>query len=953
MRSLFDQELVKKNYKFVISLIVLCFILIVIETLRTSKDIENVNLTDTDIEFQSLVINEIMSFNGGAYVDDKGNDYDWIEIYNGTERDIDLTNYGLSDSENGVVKWRFPNTVIKSKEYLIVFLSGNKADGLNANFALNKEREETITLKSPKGKVIDSVKTNIIDKNSVMARDENGNWVNTSEITPGYSNNNQGREEYLKSLESDDDSLIISEFLPKNKGLISFGNSFDDYVEVQNTTDHNISLGEYFISNDINVPFKWKLPDVVIKPNQVYLIYSSEMNKDGKTNFHLNSKTGTVILSHKNSIVEKIEYNDLISGYAYIRNSNSFISSLNISPGYINSDDEIETFNKEKRTNSSDLIINEVMNYNTEYLKQDDNYYDWIELYNNTNHTINLSDYYITNDDTEKEKLKLPEKELESHEYYVIMASGNTDNTTDEYTHINFKLSSEESIYLYKKDDLVDYMFIGSIPLGYSYGRGSEYGLYYFEKPTPNKENDTKSSISISYEPSFNIIPGVYNDIDSINVELKGVGDIYYTLDGSIPDKNSKKYKESIKLTKTTVIRAVAYENDKIVSNVVTGSYIINENHTLPVLSLSLPEESFNYLNNNLESNNTVVAHAELYEENSSFSIDCGMKLFGGQTRFIPKKSFALKFSSKYGTSKLKYKVFDNRDTLKYDTIVVRSGSQDSEGAMIRDELATSIMNDYGTVDVQAYKATILYINGEYWGIYFLREKVDEDFVSNHYNVDSTNTNIVRIDNVISTGSSKDYNSLLSYVNSHDMTKEENYKYVSEHLDIDNFIDYLIGELYTTNNDIVNTRYFNNPNIDNGKIKMIFYDFDYAFYNYDRDYMKWLTNKKGLGEHHYNNDLIIQLFKNKDFENRFLERLSYNMKNVWTDENIKKRYEELYNLIEPEVERNQKRWNRTYKQWQKECDTLKEYIDKRRSNLLSSVKSYFGLSDEEMKKYFE
>ena len=177
-------------------------------------------------------------------------------------------------------------------------------------------------------------------------------------------------------------------------------------------------------------------------------------------------------------------------------------------------------------------------------------------------------------------------------------------------------------------------------------------------------------------------------------------------------------------------------------------------------------------------------------------------------------------------------------------------------------------------------------------------------------------------------------------------------KYVSEHLDIDNFIDYLIGELYTTNNDIVNTRFFNNSNIDNGKIKIIFYDFDYAFYNYDRDYMKWLTNKSGLGDHHYNNDIIRGLFENKKFRNRFLERLSYNMKNVWSDENVKKRYNELYKLIEPEVERNQKRWNSSYSNWEKECKILEEYINKRRSNLLSSVKSYFNLSDEEMKKYF-
>ena len=108
-----------------------------------------------------------------------------------------------------------------------------------------------------------------------------------------------------------------------------------------------------------------------------------------------------------------------------------------------------------------------------------------------------------------------------------------------------------------------------------------------------------------------------------------------------------------------------------------------------------------------------------------------------------------------------------------------------------------------------------------------------------------------------------------------------------------------------------------------------------------------------MGEHHYSNTIINGLFKNKKFKERFLERLSYNLKNVWADKIVKKRYNELYDMIEPEVKRELKRWDRTYSDWQKECKILKTYIEKRRSNLLKNVKSYFKLSDKEMKKYFD
>ena len=948
MKKLLDIEKFKKNFKYILLLLVCAIVLIIANIFAEKKEMENSKLEDKEIEFHKLVINEVMTSNSGAYVDADGNTSDWLEIYNGTSKDVDLTNYGLSDVESGNIKWKFPKVILKSKEYLIVYLTGKSNGRLNVNFSLNKKGGETITFKNAKGKVVDSIKTLELDKNASMIRNKDGKWEKTLEITPGYSNNKEGRDKYLKSLESDEELLVISEILPKNKGNYIKNGVLDDYVEIENASNKTINIGDYYVSNDINVPFKWKLPNKELKPDEVYLILRTEMNANSDRNFHIDNKEGVVILSSNNKIVDKVEYSNLENGYAYIKSTNDFISSTNISPGYTNDKNGIKAFNL-NRKNPNELIINEVLNYNKDYLKIDGKYYDIIELYNNTNNEINLGEYTISNDSKKPELMKLPNKQLKPNEYYILYASGNTKLTNKNNTHINFKVSTEESIYLYKKNSLVDSMFVADVKQGYSVGKGIESGVYYYSEPTPGKKNKTES-VLISYEPLFSIRPGIYNN--DISVALNGSGDIYFTTDGSIPNKDSKKYKNPIKLSKTTVIRARAYESGKESSDVVTGSYIIKEKHKLPVLSISLPDKSFDELHKDLGASTTVKAHAELYEKNSSFSIDCGMKLFGGQTRYIPKKSFALKFSSKYGQSKLKYKVFDRRDSYKFDTIVVRSGSQDSAGAMFRDELATSLMNDYGTVDVQDYKATVLYINGKYWGVYFLREKVDEEFISHHYNVSESGTNIVRVDNVVSSGSSSDYNELVSYIKNHDMSSNDSYKWVSKHLDIDNFIDYLCGELYTTNNDIVNTRFFNNPKIDNGKIKMIFYDFDYAFYNYDRDYLGWLTNPSGMGDHHFNNTILTGLMKNKKFKERFLERLSYNLKNVWADKIVKKRYNELYDMIEPEMKRDLKRWNRTYSDWQKECNILKNYINKRRSNLLKNVKSYFRLSDKEMKKYF-
>ena len=947
---MFEKDKLKDNALLIIILIVVTILLALIDLLINNKEDIFGSLSDDQININQLVINEIMTSNKGAYADINGNIYDWIELYNGSSEDIDLANYTLSDEESGKSKWIFPNVTIKSKEYLIIYLSGTNNEGLYANFALRKEGGELLTLKKQNGKVVDSIRTESLDKNITMARNGDGNWFKTTEITPGFDNNNEGRNKYLESLKTTEDYLIINEFLPNNKGNFSINGNFLSYIEVKNTGSETINLRDYFLSNDYSEPFSWKLPDITLKSNEVYLFYTTELDNINNTDFKLNKNSGTIILSKNNKIVEQVDYTNVTGGYAYIKNNGTFYEGINISPGYDN--DDIEKFNKEYRSNPKDLIINEVMTSNNTYLPQNGgNYYDWIELYNNSDKTIKLSDYTITTDVDNINLYKLEDKELKPGEYYILMASGDINNSNSKYKHANFKVSPTESLYLYKNGELIDSVFVSSVPKEYSYGRNKD-GYYYFKTPTPGKSNGSGIS-AIAYTPTFDTKPGIYNDVDKLTVEITGSGTIYYTLDGSEPTTSSKVYDSPIVLSKTTVVRIINYEKGKKSSDVITASYIINENHTLPVLSIGMNPSDFNRVLNAGGSNLTLQTHAELFESDDSFTIDCGLKLFGGSTRYIPKKSFSLKFSSKYGPSDLEYKVFDNREATNYKSLVIRSGSQDGQYSMIRDELATSIMDDYGTVDVQAYKPVILYVNGKYWGIYYLREKVDEDYIENNYNVDGSYSNILRIDGEVKYGTRDFYTKLLNFVKNNDMTNSNNYNKVKEMLDIENYIDFWIGELYTTNNDIVNLRYFNNSLLDNGKIKMIFYDFDFAFYNYGFNYLSWMLNPDGMGEYGYDNTLLIRLLQNKEFKQLFLERLSYNMNNVWTDSNVLNRFNELKKLIEPEMPRNQERWGYTMSTWYSELDKLENYIKKRRSFMLNSVKWYFGLSSKEMEKYFE
>lgn len=943
----------KKNYLFIL----VCFLLIIFFILLNTFIKKKNTLDIKDLEesgnnnISKLVINEIVTSNDGIYASDDGSICDFIEIYNGENKDINLKNYGLSDEEKKV-KWTFPDTTIKKNEYIVINLCGEKKDGLYAPFKLKSSGEETIALTSSDGKVIDAVETTYLEKNQSIGRDLNGTWHTFDKVTPGYENTIQGYENYINSLIGEKDDLKITEFLPNNDGNFKINNEYLEYIELTNTGTSEINLKNYTLSGNENSIFKYNLPDITLKPNEVIVVYASgkdTINDIIQTNFKLDSKNGTIILGKNGKIIEKQQYSNVENGLALIKINNEFVKSSIISPGYVNNEDGINSFNKSININN-DIIINEVMNNNYSFMPQNGgNYYDWIEIKNNSNEEINLKNYNLSTKNTKM--FDLPDITLKPNEFFIIMASGDTNLTNDSYTHANFKLSKTDSIYLFKNEEIIDSVVISNIPNGYSYGRG-ENGFYYISNPTP-KSNNTSGVRNISSDPLVSISSGIYNNIDSLEVSINAPGTIYYTLDGSNPTTSSQVYKGPIFIKKTSVLKVLNKEEGKLNSNVVTKSYIINENHTLPVMSISINPRDFYNLEANAWSENEYSAYAELYEDGKSFNIPCGIKLFGGSTRGLAKKSYALKFKKKYGESKLNYKVFDNRDFSSFDTLVLRSGSQDYNTTFLRDILGTSLVDEYTDVDVQAYKSVILYINGSYHGIYNIREKVDETFISNHYNVNPEDSNIMRIDNVVSYGNSNFYNSILNYVRNNNMALSSNYEYIKTKINIENMADYWIAELYVTNNDIINCRFFSHKNVDNGKLHFIFYDLDYAWYNYRKNYYNYILDPSGMQEgFNLDTSLLRNMMKNEEFKKTFLNRLSYNIKNTWKKENILNKLNEIYNSLLPEIERDGKKWGYTVDKWKENINDLKEYIDKREGYLLSQTKTQFGLSDAQMKEYF-
>lgn len=966
----FDIKKFKSNLIFFIlciAFLVIALVLSLIEKNVATLDEEELPTDESSIS--KLVINEVMSSNKGTFTDDDGMLYDYVEIYNGNSHSINLKNYGLSDTNNEI-KYTFPSIEIESKGYLIVYLSGTTSDNLHAPFKLKASGGETLGLFKPNGKVVDAIETVSLVKDTVMARNSDGKWVIQKDPTPGYPNTIEGHENFIKSLtEAEEGKIEINEVLANNKG--NFKNSFGEYsgyIEVRNKSDKSINIENYSISNSDSVIYKWKFPSLVLEPGEVAVVFTSNKNitegDELHASFKLDSKNGVVVLSNKEGkIIDKITYENLANGIALIKQDGNMLESNIISPGESNTVDGIKSFQKKYMQVPNDLIINEAMNKNYSLLAQNGgSYYDWIELYNNSNNTIKLKEYCLTTNTESMCLYNLPDVELKKGEYYILMASGDENLSNNSYKHANFNISETQAVYITKASKVIDSMFITNVPSGYSMGRSGSYGLYYFSSPTPGKGNGNGTQ-AISYAPNASVKTGVFNNVENVSVELAGSGNIYYTLDGSNPTTSSKVYSSPLILKSTTVLKTMSSEPGKLQSEVNTYSYIINENHTLPVMSVVIDPKDLKALHSHAwVEGYKKDCFAELIElDGTGFSVSAGLKLFGGATRGHAKKSYELKFQKQYGDAKLHYQVFDDVDSSVFDSIVLRSGSQDEMGdaskkTLIRDIVGTSLVSEYTSVDVQSYKAVAMYINGSYWGLYFIREKVDETFVGNHYNVNATksNTDLLRIDNQVKSGSTKKYNQMLSFISNNSLSNSSNYEKIKEQIDIENLCDFWIAETWTANNDIVNVRFFSNNEIDNGKWKFIFYDLDFAYYNVNRNYFTFSTSTSGMTSNGYSTFLLRNLMKSDEFKKTYLERLSYNLKNTWNPDNVIKKIDDVINEIgTDEIKRNLSRWNvMSYDKWLSNVDYLKSYAKKRKDYVISQAKSYFNLSNAEVEKYF-
>lgn len=936
-----------------------------------------------------VVINEVMTSNKGIYPDNNGNSSDWVEFYNTTDNDISLNNCGLSDDEKKPNKWPFPSVTIKAHGYLVVFLSGNsnydtEQDVIHSSVKLSSQGEKLI-ISNIAGNTLDSVDIPQLPDN-VSYGLAGGEWQQMSNITPGFENSEAGYEAFRATMTVPDSPIIINEVMPSNYMTIADSNgAYTDWVEIINKSGEDINLNGYGLSDDANDPLKWRFPDITLKAGEPLLIFCSGIKAPYSADaplyadFKLTSAGSTVVLSDmRGRLMDSIAVGDVPADWSYARSfkggapAGEWAQGCQPTPGYTNTDAGFADFMSNNQLALGDIIISEVLTSNNATKFGDAQISsDFIEIENRGAGAVNLQGYGLTDNASNPAKFRFPDTTLQPGTQIKVLAAG-ADVAVGQELCAPFKLSRlGTTVALFDaQDQLIDRYFIGTLPQNVSIGReAGQTALAYYPTPTPGAAN-TGGKAGFVGDVQFDQSPGKYDGAIQLSLASTEGADIYYTTDGSTPSQNSSKYAGPIPIAQTTPIRAMAFKEGYIEGGVATGTYFINTPHTLPVVSIvtdehllfdptsgiympgpnAVKDSNGFYSNANFQSDKEVLASFEVYDESGQrvFQQDIGLAMTGGLTLSLrDQKSFAIYARSQYGNSTMAYPFFQNRDFTEYKSLILRTGGR--EGQMVtklNTYVALGLVDGQMNVLTQAAKPYVLYIDGEYWGVYYMMEKRNKYMVAQHEGVTDKNAidaiNLAKGFTQVNNGSSEGYKEIYNYISSHDLSAKENYNWVAARLDTDSFMDFIINEIYIANNDVGNVQFYQIP--PDGKWKQIYQDLDISFYSTSTMVAKRLDPKTP------GSDIFVALLKYKPWKDAFIERFAWALKNVYNTDRVTAAIDEAANLYRGEVAAEYERWSGerpTLDKWEAGVNDLKSFAAIRGRDVVDDLKQ-LGLTQEQI-----
>ena len=863
----------------------------------------------------SLIINELVRQNI-SLPDKDGDMSQWVELYNASSDTIQLSDYYLSDNTGKPGKWRLPEQELASGGYIVIFLSGKdivENGEAHASFKIGSD-EFALILSNSVGQTVDALHwDNTLPEYVAYGRMQDGQTAAFAEATPGAANTAAAVVDYTFSEMDDASPVKMTELLVRNGySIMDEDGDRSDWVELYNFSSGDISLKSYCLSDNSADLFKWSFPDVTIKAGEYKVIFLSGKDRHGEqlhTSFKLSSSDTHLILTDvstfKTQTIEMPKTSEKNVSYG-LATDGQFKFFPQPTPGAANTTKGFAELASVEYIDSAGIWINEVSGVGAKGSR------DWIEIANGSSGTVSLNGYYLSDDIDEPTKWQMQNVSVSGGGYSVLYAS---DKPTEQGADVApFSISaSGETIMLSSPDgNVIDVFETGVISPSISSGRIS--GQYdgkrvFFASKTPGTANNASYYFSYAPQVTFSKQGGYIQGAISVEMDcpLEGAS-IYYTTDGSRPTKDDNLYTAPVQINDTSVLKAIAFYDGKLPSDMTVATYLNVEKHTVPIVCLSGDQSDINtaYSVTQMDVKVEREAYIEYYEADGSLGVSfpAGIRVAGASQRTAAQKSLNVYLRGRYGRSSVTYPFFEGGTLTTFESITLRSSGQDRASARIRDAFASRAVEGMN-IDAAKTTTVVVYINGRYWGLYDLKENQNEPFLADNHGVDADLINIVRRNSNSLAGTNTEFKNVRAYARTHDISNDANYQKLLEWVDEDAFIDYMAAQTFFSNSDMYNQKYWRATDY-SVKWRPIFFDLDWCLRegSVSRNIIGAYFRDEGVPSANgsmSNMDIPAALIENDTFREKYIKRYAELLNTQFAPERLVSVLDKLSKEMEPEM----------------------------------------------------
>lgn len=919
----------------------------------------------------ALVLSEAVPRNGSVLRAADGRYYPFAELYNASNAALDLSQFFLSDDPGDFFKWSLPEQALPPGEYALVFFSGEdgvKGGELHAAFRLGSE-DDSLLLSDATGQVIGQLNWDLALCADLGVVTVDGRSAYTAFPTPGAPNSAAVFQGYAPAPMDGSDPVRLSEILPRNRySLVDQDGDRSSWAELYNTSQAPVSLLGYYLSDDPGDPAKWALPDVTLEPGEYQIVFLSGKDRtEGELHagFRLSRNDRALQLTNLNGMRcdcvpldpdmgENVSYGlGADGGWYYFAQP---------TPGAQNNTAGQAMLSELSRMDLSGVFISEVCAVNPAKSGKR----DWVELYNGGDAAVNLSGWYLSDNPSLPQKYQIKSLSIPAKGYGLLYASSSTAKQQREGETAPFGISEggETLMLSNAQGQIVDWFETGALRAGTTSGRDvtdASGKRFFYTSATPGARNGESRAQGYAAAPVFSET-GLYQKAAfslSLTSATPGAS-IYYTLDGSKPDADATLYTGPIQVSGNRPVRAVSMAEGLLPSDIVSYTYLFESAHTLPVVCLSGDPGAISQVYSVTDRWNKIEreGYCAYYEADGSLGVKfpCGLRVNGAGTLTMRQKSLSIFLRTGYGRGSVTYPFFPGYDIRIFESLCIRNSGQDASRARLRDSFFSLAVEGLN-IDNVATRPVVVYINGEYWGLYDLNENQNEGYLEAHYGVDPDTVEIIRRNTTALAGSKEEFKRVRAFGLNRDLSDEDLYQKFIQWVDEDYFIDYIIAQTYFSNSDMFNQKYWHTSD-NKVRWRPVFYDLDLAMggTNPSRNILSSYFRAEGVPSRDgslTNMDIYVGLKKNAGWREKFCARYVYVALNYFNADRLIKILDDHAAAMEPEMPRHIQRWRypSSMSAWRSSVAALRDCLAKRGGYALRQLQSYFGLTDAQMQAY--